>query len=88
MSILLLVFVVLGGLGNLRGSIIAAGVLTVLPEMLRSLRDYRMLAYSIVLIAIMLLTNNQRLMQWWTQTKKDAKKWFAKIRKAKDGGEA
>ena len=42
-SILILVFVVLGGIGNIRGSVIAAALLTVLPEMLRSLNDYRML---------------------------------------------
>ena len=42
-SILILVFVVLGGIGNIRGSIIAAAVLTVLPEVLRSFNDYRML---------------------------------------------
>ena len=40
-SILILVFVVLGGIGNLRGSVIAAAVLTVLPELLRSMNDYR-----------------------------------------------
>ena len=40
-SILILVFVVLGGIGNIRGSIIAAAVLTVLPEVLRSFNDYR-----------------------------------------------
>ena len=49
-SILILVFVVLGGIGNLRGSVIAATVLTVLPELLRSMNDYRMLIYAIVLI--------------------------------------
>ncbi len=87
LSILILVFVVLGGLGNLRGSIIAAGVLTVLPELLRSLRDYRMLAYSIVLIAIMLITNNQILVQWWTQRKKDLKNMFTRLRKSGQGGE-
>lgn len=54
MSILILVFVVLGGIGNIRGSIISAVILTLLPELLRSLRDYRMLIYSIVLIAMML----------------------------------
>ena len=53
-SILILVFVVLGGIGNLRGSVIAAAVLTVLPELLRSMNDYRMLIYAIVLIAMML----------------------------------
>ncbi len=57
-SILILVFVVLGGIGNIRGSIIAAAVLTILPEALRSFNDYRMLTYAIVLIIVMLATNN------------------------------
>ena len=61
-SILVLVFVVLGGIGNLRGSIIAAAVLTVLPELLREFQDYRMLAYAIVLILVMLVTNNEKAM--------------------------
>lgn len=54
MSIMILVFVVLGGIGNIRGSIIAAVLLTLLPEVLRGLSDYRMLIYSIVLIAMMI----------------------------------
>ena len=57
-SILVLVFVVLGGMGNIRGSIIAATVLTILPELLRAFSDYRMLVYAIVLILVMLTTNN------------------------------
>ena len=57
-SILVLVFVVLGGIGNIRGSIIAAALLTVLPEVLRSFGEYRMLIYAIVLILVMLATNN------------------------------
>lgn len=57
-SILVLVFVVLGGIGNIRGSIIAAVVLTLLPELLRSLNDYRMLIYAIVLIVMMLVTSS------------------------------
>ena len=61
-SILVLVFVVLGGIGNLRGSIIAAAVLTVLPELLREFQDYRMLVYAIVLILVMLITNNDKAM--------------------------
>ncbi len=60
-SILILVFVVLGGLGNIWGSIIAATVLTVLPEALRGFADYRMLIYAVVLILVMLATNNPRL---------------------------
>ena len=57
-SILVLVFVVLGGLGNMLGSIIAATVLYILPEALRGLADYRMLMYAVVLILVMLATNN------------------------------
>ena len=52
MSIMILVFVVLGGIGNIRGSMIAAVILTLLPEMLRSLNNYRMLIYAVVLIAM------------------------------------
>ncbi len=57
-SILVLVFVVLGGLGNMWGSIIAAVVLYVLPEELRALGNLRMLIYAVVLIAVMLGTNS------------------------------
>ena len=57
-SILVLVFVVLGGLSSMMGSIIAATALTVLPELLRQFSDYRMLVYAIVLILVMLITNN------------------------------
>lgn len=60
-SILILVFVVLGGIGNLTGSIIAAALLTVLPEVLREFQDYRMLAYAIVLILVMIATNNDKV---------------------------
>lgn len=60
-SILVLVFVVLGGLGNMKGSILAAIVLTLLPELLRAFSTYRMLLYAIVLILIMLITNNPEM---------------------------
>ena len=60
-SILVLVFVVLGGIGSMTGSLIAAGVLVVLPELLRKFSDYRMLVYAIVLILVMLVTNNEKL---------------------------
>ena len=56
-SILILVFVVLGGLGNIWGSLVAAAALTILPEALRGMEDFRMLIYSIVLILVMLATN-------------------------------
>ena len=60
-SILVLVFVVLGGIGNIRGSIISATLLTILPELLRAFANYRMLIYAIVLILVMLATNNPTL---------------------------
>jgi len=62
-SILILVFVVLGGLGSIRGSIIAAALLYILPEALRSfhITEYRMLIYAIILILVMLITNNAQL---------------------------
>ena len=64
-SILILVFVVLGGLGNIRGSIIAAALLYVLPELLRDFYDFRMLIYAIVLILVMLATNNPTFKQFF-----------------------
>ena len=54
LSIMILVYVVLGGIGNLRGSIIATIVLYALPELLRGFSTYRMLIYAIVLIIMML----------------------------------
>ena len=58
-SIEILVMVVLGGMGNIKGSIVAAVLLTVLPEVLRGASDYRMLVYAIVLIAMMLFNNSK-----------------------------
>ena len=55
-SINILVFVVLGGMGNILGSVISATILYVLPEAMRGLQDYRMILYAIVLIVVMLFT--------------------------------
>lgn len=63
-SIMILVFVVLGGMGSFRGSIIAAVLLTMLPEVLRGLSDYRMLIYAIVLIAMMLFNWAPKAIEW------------------------
>lgn len=54
-SILILVYVVLGGMGNIWGSIVSAAFLTVLPELLRPINDYRMLLYAVVLILVMVV---------------------------------
>ena len=66
-SINVLVFVVLGGLGNVLGSIISATLLTVLPEILRAFADYRMLVYAVVLILVMIATNNPTIRAWLTR---------------------
>ena len=78
-SILILVFVVLGGLGNIRGSIIAAALLYILPELLRSfnITEYRMLIYAIILILVMLVTNNAQLKAYFERA-------FGKFRKKGD----
>lgn len=55
-SINILVFVVLGGMGNILGSVISATVLYILPEAMRGLEDYRMILYAVVLILVMLFT--------------------------------
>lgn len=55
-SINILIYVVLGGMGNILGSIVSATVLYILPEAMRALEDYRMILYAVVLIAVMLCT--------------------------------
>lgn len=82
MSIMILVFVVLGGIGNIRGSIIAAIVLTLLPEMLRGLNDYRMLIYAVVLIAMMLFNWSPKAIEW--REKHLSKRKFAKKKCAEE----
>ncbi|MBQ7160865.1 MAG: branched-chain amino acid ABC transporter permease [Clostridia bacterium] len=85
-SILILVFVVLGGIGNVRGGMIAATVLVVLPELLRAVKDYRMLMYAVVLILVMIFTNNRKARGLIIDP---AKKLFGKlIPKRGKGGDA
>ena len=55
-SINILIYVVLGGMGNILGSVISATVLYILPELMRFLEDYRMILYAVVLILVMLFT--------------------------------
>ena len=82
-SILILVYVVLGGIGNITGSIIAATVLYVLPEELRAFADYRMLVYAVVLIAVMLITNNQSIKNFLETLRERSRE-----KSEKKGGEA
>jgi ABC-type branched-subunit amino acid transport system ATPase component len=53
-SIESLVIIVLGGLGSITGALIAAVVVTFLPELLRGVAEYRMIIYALMLILIML----------------------------------
>lgn len=82
MSIEILVIVVLGGMGSVRGSIIAAIVLQVLPELLRDFSDYRMLLYSIVLIVIMLMSASPKFAEF--KSRLSLKKLFHAGRQKKE----
>ena len=65
----IVVMVILGGMGNTPGVIAAAIVLTLLPEWLRPVAEYRMVIYSLLLIVLM-LTRPQGLFTWrrkWKQ---------------------
>ncbi len=68
-SIEILVIVVLGGMGNIKGAILATIILTVLPEMLRDVASYRTLVYAIVLIGMMLVKNNPSWQQFMNKKK-------------------
>lgn len=97
MSITILVLVVLGGIGSIRGSVISAIILTALPELLREFSDYRMLIYSIVLIAIMIFNSAPKFValreryspkRMWNRYKKNKAKQKAAVAAAtSEGGE-
>jgi len=53
-SIEVIAMVVLGGMGSISGSVLAAIILTLLPEVLRPVKDYRMVIYSLMLIVLMI----------------------------------
>ena len=53
-SIEIVVMVIMGGMGNTLGVILAAVLLTLLPELLRPIAEYRMIIYSLLLIILML----------------------------------
>ena len=87
-SINVLVFVVLGGLGNVLGSIISATFLTVLPEVLREFADYRMLVYAVVLILVMIFTNNPTTRAIANRLFSPLKKLFRGKKNSVPGGDA
>ena len=86
-SINVLVFVVLGGLGNVLGSIICATFLTILPEILREFADYRMLVYAVVLILVMIFTNNPLIRSVFSRVFSPFRRLFRK-QESQQGGAA
>ena len=54
-SISILAMVVLGGMGSITGSIIGAVILSVIPEMLRGLSEYRMIIFGLIMMAVMII---------------------------------
>jgi branched-chain amino acid transport system permease protein len=88
-SIEILLMVVLGGLGSLTGSVVAAIVLTGLPEVLRFLQSYRMVIYSLTLVLLMLY-RPQGLFGRDEASAVFLKQWFKKglARKGDKGGGA
>ena len=87
-SINVLVFVVLGGPGNVLGSVISATFLTVLPEVLREFADYRMLVYAVVLILVMIFTNNPLIRSVFGRAVAPVKGLFRGKKNSVSGGEA
>lgn len=78
-SIDVLVMVVLGGMGNIPGSIIATIVLKVLPEKIRFLGDYRMIIYAVVLIVMMIFSWNPKCIELRNRVSIKVKGVVAKI---------
>jgi branched-chain amino acid transport system permease protein len=73
--------VVLGGLGSVTGATLAAVVLTVLPEALRSALAYRMVIYALMLIVLM-ITRPQGLLGNREFSWKGIRDWFSRRRRA------
>ena len=73
---------VLGGIGSIRGSVIAAILLYALPELLREVGEYRMLFYAILLIVMMIVNNNEKI----NDMKKSFMMKFKKNKTVSEGG--
>ena len=78
-SINILVFVVLGGMGNILGSVVSAAVLYVLPEAMRELDDLRMIMYAVVLIVVMLFTWSPKFKETMSAGMDKVSKFIIKI---------
>ena len=77
-SIEVIAMVVLGGMGSISGSVLAAIILTLLPEVLRPVKQYRMVIYSLMLI-ILMITRPQGLLG----TRELSLRWLRRPRPAR-----
>ena len=84
-SINYVIMVVFGGMGSLTGSIVSAIGLTILPELLRAFADYRMLAYSVVLVLVMIFRPQGIFGSWEFSIPKMINRLF---RRSATGGKA
>lgn len=87
----ILIFVVFGGIGSLTGTILSTTILTILPEALRAVSDYRLVIYAVLLIVIMRfrpegLLGTKEITDYMHFGKKAKDKEKEKV--LKDGGEA
>lgn len=85
-SINILVMVVLGGMGSFTGATLSAVVLTVLPEVLRSFSDYRMIIYSIILVLMMIFRPTGLLGRKEFQITKIIQRFISPEKAPKEGG--
>jgi branched-chain amino acid transport system permease protein len=70
----ILTMTILGGTGGLTGPVLGAAIITLLPELLRSLKDFRTMVNGIILVVIVLffprgLWDPLRFKQWWARRK-------------------
>jgi hypothetical protein len=65
---------------------VAAAALTILPELLRQFNDYRMLAYAVILILVMLATNNKTVRSFIVNTIGGVLRRLLDLRRPRVGG--
>lgn len=87
-SVEILVMVVLGGMGSLIGSVVAASGLTLLPELLREFAEYRMIVYSLLLVIVMIFKPSGLFGKYDFSLGRTLDGVFAKLRAPKKKGGA
>jgi len=80
--------VIIGGCGSFTGSILGAAFLSSLPEVMRQFSQYRMLAYSVVLVLVMIFKPGGIFGEWEFSLTRIFSRLNVKDRKKKDWGGA